>query len=461
MAIRRFMQGALAAAALVGMGSVAAKDFVLSANSWGAAQNAAVASAGGTVRYSHATGLALVSSDRATFLADVLAGGAVQRGAVDIAVQQAPVRTLDMAPELQAVPATPNDSFFQHIQWAPQSIGAPAAWAAGYTGKGVRVAVIDGGVYGAHADLAGALDTGAARSFVPGAPGSCQVRWDCDTGTFWHGTHVSGIVAARANNGIGVAGIAPESTVVPVKALHGGSGSFGSVIAAILYAATEGRAHIINMSLGAAFTRGGGQANDAQGAAELVSAMNRAVNFAGSKGVLVISSAGNDATDFDHTGSLIDTPAQSGNGLAVSATGPLGFALGATDFARFSSYSNYGRSIVSLAAPGGDFALPGEAPCTLSRVPSGTVTIPCWAFDMVLSTSRGTVAAGGYTWAAGTSMAAPAAAAVAALIKQKNPNISVGALKNKLMNSADDLGKPGSDPFYGRGYLNAARAVAN
>ena len=81
---------------------------------------------------------------------------------------------------------------------------------------------------------------------------------------------------------------------------------------------------------------------------------------------------------------------------------------------------------------------------------------------MVLSTSRGGAGSvSSYSWAAGTSMAAPAVSAVAALIKQKHPNISVGALKNRLMNTADDLGKKGADPFYGRGYVNAAAAVAD
>ena len=73
---------------------------------------------------------------------------------------------------------------------------------------------------------------------------------------------------------------------------------------------------------------------------------------------------------------------------------------------------------------------------------------------MVLSTSRT-----GWTWTAGTSMAAPAATAVAALIKQKNPGISVGELKNRLAQSATDAGKVGQDSFHGRGFVNARNAV--
>ncbi|MEN9630048.1 MAG: hypothetical protein RJA10_3276 [Pseudomonadota bacterium] len=460
MRVHRLVQLAVAAAALGGVGPLAAKDFVLEAPSWGAAQSDAVAAAGGSVRYSHASGLAIVSSDRASFLADVLAGGAVRSGAADVALQQAPVRVVEAGP-ISEIAVPPTDGFYGYIQWAPQSIGAPAAWAAGYTGRGVRVAVIDGGVHGAHVDLAANIDAAKARSFVAGAAGSCEAQWNCDIGTFWHGTHVAGIVAARAN-GIGTVGIAPEATIVPVKALHNGSGSFGSVMAAIVYAATDGGAHIINMSLGAVVPRGGGNP-DALEVAQLVSMHNRVVNFAARMGVLVISSAGNDGLNYDHLGSYYKIPAESGNSLAVSATGPLGFGMGANNFARPASYSSYGNSLVSLAAPGGDFALEGEAPCTLPRTDGGApITRACWVFDMIFSTVRGSGAStASYGWAAGTSMAAPAASAVAALIKQKYPGITVAALKNRLMNTADDLGKPGQDEFYGRGYVNAARAVAD
>lgn len=441
----------------VALGCVAAfgahaANYVLQAPSWGAAQDAAVAAAGGSVRFSHASGLAVVTSDQANFLASALKGGAITSGAADAVITQAPVSVVEADASEAAGPVT--DALYPNIQWAPQSVAAPAAWAAGYKGRGVRVAVIDGGVYGAHVDLVANVDAAAARSFVPGAAGSCEVRWNCDTGTFWHGTHVSGIIAAPIN-GIGVVGIAPEATIVPVKALHAGSGSFGSVIAAIIYAATEGRADIINMSLGAVFNRGGREA------AELTSLLNRAVNFASSQGTLVISAAGNSGLDVDHTGNVVVTPAQSGNGLAVSSTGPFGFGYGATNFSRFSSYSNWGNSLVSLAGPGGDFAWPTNEFCTKTTALGAAVTRPCWVFDMVISTARGTTVNGAYSWAAGTSMAAPAVAAVAALIKQKHPTASVGELKTRLMRATIDEGKNGNDPFYGKGYVNAWKAITD
>jgi subtilisin family serine protease len=136
----------------------------------------------------------------------------------------------------------------------------------------------------------------------------------------------------------------------------------------------------------------------------------------------------------------------------------------ATNYRRIASYTNYGSSAINVAAPGGDFAyeieITAERLCQKATT-TGSVLIPCWAFDMVLSTSRGSGASvSSYTWAAGTSMAAPAASAVAAIIKQVSPGISLGALKTKLQQTADDEGKQGNDPYYGKGFVNAARACA-
>jgi lantibiotic leader peptide-processing serine protease len=442
----------MAMAAVASGAAAEPRTFIVSAAKWGAAQNAAVAAAGGQVSFQHdGAGLAVVTSENADFAASLKASGAVQSVDEDMMVQwQAPMHTVDI--DESAVNPS-NDTFYTNIQWAPQAVDAPGAWAAGYTGAGVRVAIIDGGIHSAHLDLAPNLDVAASRSFVPG------FNFNQDTGTFWHGTHVAGIVAA-ADNTIGTVGIAPGARIIGVKALHSGSGQFGWIIGAILYAATplaEGGAgaQIINMSLGADFERGGGPT----GAGPLVAALNKAVNYADRHGVLVVSAAGNDSYDLDHTASLITVPAQSGSGIAVSSTGPEGFALGANNFRRPASYTNYGVSAINVAGPGGDFALPGNALCTRATT-TGTVTIPCWAFDMVLSTSRGgATSVASYSWAAGTSMAAPAVSAVAALALEANPGMSLGALKNKLAQSADDEGKKGADPFYGKGFVNARKAV--
>ena len=436
------------AVALASVASASATDYVLMSGTWTSAQTAAVQAAGGTVLFSHGkSGIGVASSTAPDFLARVKASGVFSQAAADEMVQWQPPIT-DYSVEETAINPT-NDTFYP-IQWAHQAVDSPAAWAAGCTGRGARVAVLDGGIFAAHPDLDANVDTACSASFVPGQP------FNADTGTFWHGTHVAGIVAAEDNN-IGVVGIAPEATIVGVKVLHGGSGSFAWVINGILYASDPAsfgaancrRADVINMSLGAEFPK--------NGAGTLVAALNKAINFAASKGVLVVSSTGNSGIDFGQATNWTVVPGTSGSGIAVSATAPMGWAQGATDFDRPASYSNYGEGLVSVAAPGGDAALPGNAICTRPTA-TGTITNFCWVFDLYLSTSRGTTANGSYSWAAGTSMAAPTASGVAAIIVQQNPGISLGSLKTKLFQSSVDAGPIGNDQFYGKGVVNALNA---
>jgi subtilisin family serine protease len=428
------------------------KTYVLTAAKWSAEQDAAVAAAGGTVTFSHGkTGIGVATSPYPDFLKRVLATKAIQTGAEDMMIEWQPP-----FPEGGIIEAavTPGDETFINLQWNIVAVEAEGAWAAGFSGLGARVAVVDGGIYTDHIDLAGQVDIAASRSFVPG------YAFNEDAGTFWHATHVAGIIAAK-DNGIGTIGIAPDATIIGVKVLHDGSGYFSWIISGILYASTPlaeggGGADIINMSLRGIFARAGG-------GGPLVAALNRAVNYAGQH-TLVVSAAGNDYLDLDHSWSWMVIPAESGSGIAVSATGPVGFAVGypygATNFRRPASYTNYGNSVIWLAAPGGDFVLPGNDICSVPRVPSGTVVQYCWALDMVMSCIRGSgPSISTYSWAAGTSMAAPAVAAVAALVKQRYPEISVGALKTLLARTADDEGKKGHDPYYGRGFVNARRAV--
>lgn len=435
---------------LAAAGAASAEQYVLNANgNWKASHSAAVAAAGGTVDWSHGkTGLGAATSSNPNFLANLAAIGGFSSAVPDMMVQW------QMPTAIEELAVNPADDTFYPLQWAPGAIDAPAAWAAGCTGDGARVAVIDGGIFDTHPDLDANVDVACSRSFVPGQP------FNNDTGTFWHGTHVAGIVAAEDNN-IGVVGIAPDATIIGVKALHSGSGSFGAVIGAILYASDPAsfggagcaKADIINMSLGATFNK------HLPGAGPLVAAMAKANNFAASNGVLVVSAAGNSAIDLGQAFNITFVPCESGSGACVSATGPLAWAYGNTDFSRPASYSNYGEGTVTVAGPGGDFAYPGSENCTMPTA-TGTITRPCWVFDLVLSTSRGTSPAGGYSWAAGTSMASPAASAVAALIKGANPGISMGALKAALQQSATDEGALGDDEFYGHGFVNAANACA-
>lgn len=355
-----------------------------------------------------------------------------------------------------------EQAFFGSFQWAPQAIQAPAAWAAGYTGAGVRVAILDGAIWDQHIDLAPNLDVGASASFVPG------FAFNQDAGTFWHGTHVAGIVAA---SGLGTFGVAPNATLVGVKVLHSGGGAFEWILEGIVYAATPltaggAGAHIINLSLGAAIDYRNNWSNKAFRDAfrELTKGYDRATRYATQQGTVVIASAGNDGNNYDEAKELFKIPAGNQHVIGVSATAPHGWALGASDFERPAFYSDHGKSLVDVAAPGGT---PGlfvidevDQECQVDGTFTSIVHF-CEVFDMVFSTVRGSgVSTTSYNWAYGTSMAAPAAAGVAALIIEANGgSMNPHAVAAALRASAVDLGDPGNDEFYGHGWVNALNAV--
>jgi subtilisin family serine protease len=188
-------------------------------------------------------------------------------------------------------------------------------------------------------------------------------------------------------------------------------------------------------------------------------AYRRAVQYAESRGAIVVASAGNDALNairrnevtaflneeygqhgYTFVGATFKVPAGTAGVISVSATGP-------DD--SLSSYSTYGPGFVDVAAPGGDF----------QRWPA-----PGWHLDMCLSTyadydpAAGTVWLG-YAFMAGTSMAAPKVSAVAALVAAQNPGFGPAQIKAAVIGSAEDLGQPGYDWYYGHGLVNAYRAL--
>lgn len=342
-----------------------------------------------------------------------------------------------------------NEPYFFY-QWGMDAINAPEAWNAGYKGKNARVFILDSGIDAEHLDLAPNLNTSLCTSFVPGesynvAPG----------GAFSHGTHVAGIIAA-ADNQYGVIGVAPQAEIVAVKVLSeiNGSGDFSWVNEGIVYAANHG-ADVINMSLGATFSRSGFYLDEndvlqkipAVYIQQLILAQQRAVNYAYRKGATIVVSAGNEYHNADGDAFMFILPAGLQNVITVSATAPdywygsLVANIADPNLDIPASYTNFGKSLISIGAPGGDFDYEGYLN---------------WYWDMVLSSTNE-----GFAWAAGTSMASPHVAGVAALLIGKNGgSMNPQAVTMQLLKTADAIDGNGISAWYGKGRVNAYSAVS-
>jgi lantibiotic leader peptide-processing serine protease len=190
----------------------------------------------------------------------------------------------------------------------------------------------------------------------------------------------------------------------------------------------------------------------------------RAAVFAEQQGTLLVAGAGNYAQDWDGQGDVIFFPRDLPGVLGVAATAPMEcWALDPTvDLDWPAPYTDYGQRVIDLAAPGGklDPTLPAD-PVTLAGI-----TQPAFVFNMVITTATSFGPAGDYekkgTWnfAHGTSLATPHVAGVAALaIQAHGGGLTPAQIRAILQQSADDLGKPGNDDFYGAGRVNALRAV--
>jgi serine protease len=333
--------------------------------------------------------------------------------------------------------AVPNDARYGE-QWdlfeAKGGINAPAAWDKA-TGSGINVAVIDTG-YRPHADLAGQIlpgydfittgaiaNDGGGRDADASDPGDWAPAGSCsagapaqDTTSSWHGTHVAGTIAARANNGSGIAGVAYNAKVVPVRVLGRCGGYTSDIADAIVWSsggavtgvpANANKARVLNLSLG-----GGGTCD---------TTTQRAIDSARSRGAVVVVAAGNANVDAANS-----NPANCSGVIAVAAVNRNGGRA---------SYSNYGN-VVDLAAPGGD-----NGAGILSTLNAGTTT----------------PAGDSYATYMGTSMAAPHVAGVAALMLSANPSLTPDEVEAKLKSSARAF--PATCTGCGRGIVDAAAAV--
>jgi thermitase len=291
---------------------------------------------------------------------------------------------------LSAFEIIPNDPYYPY-QYAHTKMQSPDAWAETTGSQDVVIAILDTGVDLDHPDLSAKIIAGI--DFI-----NDDTVADDDHG---HGTHVAGIAAASSNNGIGVAGVAWQAKIMPIKVLDAaGNGSYAEVIDGIYWAVSQG-ADVINMSLGGT---------------EYSQAMQDVVNYAVSQGVIVVAAAGNNGNN------TISYPASNANVISVASTD--------SSNAR-SSFSNF-NAYVDIAAPGSSI---------YSTVPNA------------------------YGYSSGTSMATPQIAGAAALIASlpaysaMTGQNKVDMIWEVMRNTALDLGTTGRDDYFGYGLVQIYNAV--
>ena len=286
----------------------------------------------------------------------------------------------------QSFAAATNDPLIDQ-QWGLTAIGAPSVWSI-TRGAGVTVAVIDSGS-GPHPDLNANLDTGRTMF------GSIDSAGVVDVDVAGHGSHVSGIIAAVADNAIGGSGVAPQARILPIRVLDSfGSGDSKDVSKAVRFAVDAG-VKVINLSLG--------------GATESTS-LTAAIQYAVDRNVLVVAAAGNGTAD-----STPKWPAASDLALAVTAVDRTN---GVTSFDQRGEY-------IDLAAPG----------------------------SSILST-----ASNDYKIQSGTSMAAAFVTGAAALLFAAQPSITAAQVRDVLQRTATDIGALGRDTTFGYGLVNLVAA---
>ena len=344
------------------------------------------------------------------------------------------VYTLDR-PITERTPITADeqsatDEPYYSLQWDKRAQNVSEAHEV-TRGDGSRVAVIDTGVDADHPDLEHAVNTTLSRNFTAD---------DGDyTDSGYHGTHVSGIVAANDRNEAGVVGTAPATDLVACRVFSNeGDASFADILAAIVYSAEIG-CDAANLSLGAyPIAR--------QGLGSFYGkSVNRVTTYANEEGTLLVVAAGNDSADLQHDQGVVSLPNEAAGVVSVSATGPVGFNWGDDGLESPTytpaNYTNFGTNAVDVAAPGGNYDPEFPAEYYYDLVFNA---IPTWE--------------GEYAWLAGTSMAAPQVAGAAALVASQNPDYNANQVRQALKNSAE-LPAEFDEAYYGAGVLNPSAAL--
>jgi subtilisin family serine protease len=431
--------------------------------------SAKVAAAGGTVVANYSQiGVLVVRSTNPDF-ATAASGDGVEAVASTTGLgtpleEDGVLETLDSA----SVEATgnPTGEPLWGLQWDMTQIATPQANAVTIGNPNIVVGVLDSGISSTHPDLITQIAFDKSASCLGGVPNTAVAAWNPTTSS--HGTHVAGTIAA-AINGVGIAGVAPGVKVASVKVVNDAGFIYPeAALCGFIWAADHGM-QITNNSYFIDPWEFNCRNDPRQ--RPVWQAVQRAIRYAQSKGVLTIASAGNSNVDLQHkfiddsspndgsspvetreiNAACLDLPAEAPGVVTVSAVGTVQLK---------SYYSSYGQGVVDVAAPGGDTRQPNPAVSTIANAVLSTVV-------------------GGWGYSQGTSMASPHAAGVAALALSAHPGLQPAALASFLERTSEPLPCPPGvyDPrpglpqfqatctggtrngFYGAGEVNAFNAV--
>lgn len=436
-------QAPAAAGSAAGWAAGTRAYLVISAPADIAAAKAAVAAKGGTVFSSYdQIGVIVAHSTSAGFAAALRTVTGIQ--------QVGATRTSDVpadaySPALPANPAQAATTLTESNRWDMTQIKADQAWSVSTGSPSVKVGVLDTGVDDQHQDLAPNFDAADSVSCAYGKPDARTGAWrDVDT----HGTHVAGTIAA-AKNGKGVIGVAPGVKIASVRIAEPTSTLFyaENTVCGFVWAGDHG----FKVTNNSYYTDPWqfNCPNDLDQAA-IIEGVKRAQEYAEGKGSLQVAAAGNanydlankttdtespnDSTKVTRTisNACIDIPTELPGVVTVAATG---------SGSGKASYSNFGRGVIDVAAPGGD-----GATGVYSTLPGGK-----------------------YGTKSGTSMASPHVTGAAALIASANPSLTPADIRARLASQANDLACPASDSrctgttadnsFFGEGQVDALKAV--
>ncbi|MBO8160333.1 MAG: S8 family serine peptidase [Thermosipho sp. (in: Bacteria)] len=305
-----------------------------------------------------------------------------------------------------------DDEEFSKYLWGLEALDVEQAWNAGYTGKGVVVAVIDTGVDGTHPDLVGQVIEG----YRPLTDEVLEAGTDSSYGGA-HGTHVAGTIAAT-DNGMGIIGVAPDAKIMPIVIFDtGGYVGDDEVAEGVIWAVDHG-ANVLQNSWG-----GWGYSYT----------LKNAYDYALDNDVVVTVSAGN-----DHTDQHLHYPSNYPGIIQVAAVEYYGGEYRTTWFSNRSD-------AITVGAPG---------VAILSTVP-GISSIGYEGYT--LEGSLG----GFYDFYQGTSMACPHVSGLVALLLEKYPDASPWQIRKLIENGAVDIDEVGFDHSSGYGLINANNSISS